>query len=78
MLKELDVVRLKKNLPEHNLVAGIEGTIHQVYADDPPAYLIEFSDDEGLTLALLTLSEDALEIVWSTPPATIRPTQAVH
>lgn len=67
MIKELDVVRLTKDLPEKHLRQGMEGTVHQVYDADSPVYLIEFSDDAGVTLAILTLPADAVELIWSAP-----------
>ena len=65
MFNELDVVRLKCDLPEENLAADAKGTVHQVYPGAPNSYLVEFSDAEGITFALLTLSEDMLEVVWT-------------
>jgi hypothetical protein len=57
---EYDVVRLRRGLPEHGLVAGAVGAIVMVY-DDPPAYEVEFCDESGVTLALVTLREEELE-----------------
>lgn len=67
MIKELDVVRLTKDLPEKHLLRGMEGTVHQVYDAASPVYLIEFSDAAGVTLAILTLPADAVELIWSAP-----------
>lgn len=64
--KDLDVVSLRRPLPEHDLPAGTEGTI----VDDvqtqglPPAYLVEFADSDGVTYALVHVPEDNLEVVW--------------
>lgn len=37
-------------------------------ADLPPAYEVEFSDADGITQALVTLSEDDLEVAWRPGP----------
>jgi hypothetical protein len=66
--EELDVVRLLRPLPEHNLPAGSRGTVVMDYTDFdkdlPPAYEVEFADSDGITQALVTLHEDDLEVVW--------------
>lgn len=64
MLSELDVVRLKNDLPEERLAAGMIGTIVLVHNANPPAYEVEFADKCGRTIAMLALPEDALEFVW--------------
>lgn len=59
--KLYDVVRLNRPVPEKSISAGSQGAIVQVYEQgDGPEYLVEFCDDEGRTLALATLEEDAL------------------
>jgi hypothetical protein len=60
---ELDVVELLEDLPSEGLVAGQRGTIHSVQPH-VHNYLVEFTDDEGTTLALLPVSEDKLSLVW--------------
>lgn len=64
MFSELDVVRLKYDLPEERLAAGMTGTIVLVHNAKPPAYEVEFADEHGRTIAMLALPEDALELVW--------------
>ncbi len=59
-LQEYDVVRLRRPLPQYELVAGAVGAIVMVF-DDPPAYEVEFCDKDGVTLALVTLVDDDLE-----------------
>jgi hypothetical protein len=66
--KEYDVVRLLRALPEHNLPAGSIGAVVIDYTelskrDLPPAYEVEFTDSDGVTQALVTVSEDDLEVV---------------
>lgn len=67
------MIRLLRPLPEHNLPAGSRGTIVMDYAKDsdctlPSAYEVEFSDPDGVTQALVTLSGDDLEVVWRPDP----------
>ncbi|MGV0076968.1 DUF4926 domain-containing protein [Mycobacterium colombiense] len=71
--EEHDVVRLVRPLPERGLPAGSRGTVVMDYtkssdADLPPAYEVEFSDADGITQALVTLSEDDLEVAWRPDP----------
>lgn len=52
--EELDVVRLLRPLPEHNLAAGSRGAVvmdHAKYSaeDLPPAYEVEFAVADGVT-----------------------------
>ena len=57
-----DIVELLTNLPEDELSAGVQGTIVECYGND--AYEVEFSDSDGETLALCTLSPEQFVIVW--------------
>ncbi len=57
---EYDVVKLKCDHASSKLKAGTEGTVVVVYDSDPPHYEVEFCDEHGVTLALLTLSEGSL------------------
>lgn len=63
MFGEYDVVKLKKDIPSSGLVAGAIGAIVMVYSSNPPEYEVEFVDQDGNTLALVTLSEDEIELV---------------
>jgi hypothetical protein len=68
-LKEYDVVRLLRPLPQHRLPAGATGAIVMVYPS-PLAYEVEFADEHGITIALVTLKGEDLEMVNNpTPPA---------
>lgn len=64
MIKPLlfDVVELIQPLPEENLPAGSQGTIVHQHNDN--AFLVEFSNDQGETIALLTLFRDQFIVVW--------------
>jgi len=54
----LDVVALLRDIPEENVRREMVGTIVDTHGD---LFLVEFSNSEGETIALLTLkSEDFL------------------
>jgi hypothetical protein len=55
MPKELEVVVLTRDLPEHRLEAGDVGTVVHVHSAGE-AYEVEFVRAEGSTVAVLTLS----------------------
>ena len=57
-LQLLDVVVIKEDLPDANLLAGQVGTIVEVLA--PEVYEVEFSDDDGQTYAMLPLHSSQL------------------
>jgi hypothetical protein len=50
-----DVVELLIDLPEYNLRSGVQGAIVDCYCDEK--YEVEFSNEEGETIALCTLIE---------------------
>jgi hypothetical protein len=62
---ELDVVRLRGDRPEDGLRAGAEGTIVHVFTRPNTAYEVEFADEDGQTVAMLPLTEDQFDLVWS-------------
>ncbi len=66
--REYDVVRLVNPLPEHDLSTGSKGTVVTDYSKYPgrtssDAFEVEFMDDNGETLALVTVSGNDLEVV---------------
>lgn len=61
MFKEYDVVKLRVERPEDRLRAGAIGAVVMVYSANPVAYEVEFCDQEGVTLALLTLLDSDLD-----------------
>lgn len=65
MFQEYQKVRLKKDIPGENLSAGAKGVVLIVYEvpNPPQAYEVEFLDQDGSTLALLTLTDDDIEIL---------------
>jgi hypothetical protein len=54
-MKELDLVVLTHDIPEHGLLAGDLGTIVHGYTDGQ-AWEVEFVTAEGRTVAVLTLT----------------------
>ncbi|WP_431237448.1 DUF4926 domain-containing protein [Mycolicibacterium aichiense] len=64
--QENDVVRLLRPLPQYDLAVGAHGTVVMVYRDPgfPPAYEVEFADEDGVTRALVTLKEGDVEVTW--------------
>lgn len=54
ILKELAIVELTHDVPEHNLKKGERGTVVEIYKAGE-AYEVEFINAEGKTVALLTL-----------------------
>jgi len=61
-LKEYDVVRLVRGMPELDLLPGAAGTVVIVHVD-PPGYEVEFCDSDGVTLAVVALTEADIEKV---------------
>jgi len=60
--KLFDVVELLINLPEYNLQAGAQGAIVEHYSDQN--YEIEFTNESGETVALVTLPVHQFVVVW--------------
>lgn len=58
MIQELDLVVLTRNVAEYGLEQGDVGTVVHTYPDKE--FEVEFVTAEGQTVALLTLSEDAV------------------
>ncbi len=62
MIKDLDVVALTRDVPEHRLVAGDIGTVVFVYdtKDAAPVYEVEFAALDGTSIAVVTLEAPAV------------------
>jgi hypothetical protein len=58
----LDVVALAEDLPEHGLPRGQVGTVVEELA--PDTFLIEFSDDQGRTDAMIPLKMYQLMVLY--------------
>ena len=59
-MKELDVVILATDLPDHGLSEGAKGTIVHVFHTPYTAYEVEFPDANGATIAMVPLTADDL------------------
>ncbi|WP_017316762.1 DUF4926 domain-containing protein [Mastigocladopsis repens] len=57
-----DLIELLVNLPEDNLYAGVRGAIVECY--DNNTYEVEFTNEEGETLALCNLSSEQFIVIW--------------
>lgn len=66
-LKELDVVALKHDRPDLELVEGQVGTLVATLAKG--VYEVEFCDDQGVTYATASLSDDELLALHYRPVA---------
>lgn len=60
-MREYDVVELVQDLPEYGLVKGQKGTILEIYNEVDCE--VEFSDCEGITIYLGSLSMNYLRVV---------------
>ena len=60
-IKLLDVVALLKEKPESKLLRGQIGTVVERYNDSE--FEIEFSDNNGKTISMLTLSTDEVMLL---------------
>jgi hypothetical protein len=57
-----DVVELLVSMPEYNLLAGARGAVVHCHPDG--AYEVEFTNEEGETVALCPLSPQQFLVVW--------------
>ncbi len=60
--KLFDAIELLVDLPEENLRAGVRGAIVECY--EVGKYEVEFTNEEGETLALSTLFCEEFIVVW--------------
>lgn len=63
-LKELELAKLRQDLPASGLVAGDVGTIVLVYRAGE-GYEVEFTSGDGQTIVVETLSSDQVEPISS-------------
>jgi hypothetical protein len=59
-LNELDVVTLTTDLPDDGLQAGATGTVVHIFHRPYTAYEVEFTDSDGITVAIVTLTVDQI------------------
>ena len=57
MIRELETVVLRRDVPGHNLRRGDIGAVVHCYAD-PTAFEVEFVTAEGRTIAVLALTAE--------------------
>jgi hypothetical protein len=62
------VVKIRRNLPDLHIQEGMVGVVVMVYPIRlspglPQAYEVEFADEHGVTLALVTLTDVDIESV---------------
>jgi len=60
MIKEYDVVKAKKDL-SGNVPKGSRGAVVMIYQEPTLGYEVEFVDNEGDTLDVLTVYPDDIE-----------------
>lgn len=60
MIKELDVVTLTHDLPDHGLVKGSKGAVVHCYGNGQ-GFEVEFVSEVGETIALLTLERSDIQ-----------------
>lgn len=65
--KDFDVVELTRDIPEEGLAKGALGTVIFVHKEGE-AYIVEFCDDQGRTLADPTLKAADLKSAEMTSP----------
>lgn len=58
---ELDVIKLAVDIPEEGLKKGMVGAIVMIFTQPYEAYMVEFCDNEGRTIAMPTLKPDQLQ-----------------
>ncbi len=58
MFEELEIVKLKHDLPEHDMKAGTIGTIVMVHTQPYRAYEVELEDEDAW--AVVTLRDEDL------------------
>ena len=61
VIKELDVVVIARDVPEHGLISGDVGTVVHCYGDGE-AYEVEVVAANGHTVALLTLPSASVRL----------------
>ena len=61
MINELEIVTLTHDVAEYNLKRGDRGTVVHCYGDGK-AYEVEFINNDGRTIALLTLADADIQI----------------
>ena len=66
-MKQLDPVALLQDMPENNLKRGRVGVIVEVLDADAGVYEVKFVSHDGITYAMLALSQDQLVLLHYEP-----------
>jgi hypothetical protein len=63
MISKYDVVELLRDIPKQDLLSGSRGVVLIVYhePDLPRAYEVEFLDNQGNSIAIVTLHDKDLK-----------------
>ncbi|OCQ96646.1 DUF4926 domain-containing protein [Oscillatoriales cyanobacterium USR001] len=64
-IKLLDVVALTEDLPQKGVYRGQVGTIVELLTEG--VFLVEFSDNQGHTYAMLSLKHEQLMVLYDEP-----------
>ena len=67
MIRELDVVALTHDIREEKLREGDTGTVVHRHKDGV-AFIVEFLAPSGMTIAVLTLTNEDIRLVESVTP----------
>ena len=80
MIHELDIVKLKKNIKKNelsneciiqfdrDLLKGEEGTVIETFGDPLKAIQVEFSNNQGISYAILILNPEDVEVITEYKP----------
>jgi len=68
MIQLLDTVALTEDVPQRGLERGQVGTVIEILA--PDVFEVDFSDNDGLTYAMLALRADQLMVLHFLPAET--------
>lgn len=61
-MRPFDSVILTEDLPQHNIPAGTEGTIVDVFSQDDGVYAVELFDRDGNTLDVVDVRSDQMTV----------------
>ena len=62
MIREYDIVHALRDLND-NVLKGHKGTVLIIYPDFPPAYEVEFFDENLYTLDVLTVKDEDIGLI---------------
>lgn len=66
MFNIIDVIKLKRDIPEEKLKAGDLGTIVEILQEEPVAvYEVEFCNNKGETITTLSIEEKDMQLFYT-------------